>query len=252
MRKSEIRNLLATSPGLLGREIAKFLGAEKSKVNRFLHRNCDDFIQDDNYRWYIENPSEAVIEFGSVWVDSQLFEERLSKYQDLHSSDYSAVKFVIPKGCRLLLIAIAKLLALANQLATKGVKVSIDVNECGDTRHFLNRAGFFDSLAESVNVYPDRPRESKAKKHKGQSDSLVEFGAISPQNDAEVVGNNKSLAIALGNSFVSKSSDQYRVAAFTIFSELVGNVSRHSESPIDGFAALQYYAPSHKSNHIQT
>lgn len=250
--KEDIRKLLSASPGLLGREIAKSLAGDKSKINRFLHKNRDDFRQDDDYRWYLANPDEAVIEFSSGWVDSQLFEKSLSEYEDLYSSDHSAVKFVIPKGCKFLLVAIAKLLAVANQLAARGIAVSIDVSECGDTRNFFNRAGFFDSLADGVDVFPVRPNESAAKKYKGNSNSLVEFGAISPQYEAEGVGENKSLALALGNSFVSKSSDQYRVAAFTMFSELVGNVSRHSESPIDGFAALQFYSPPHKANHIQT
>ncbi len=250
--KRDTRKLLLSCPGLLGRDIAKSLGLDKSKVNRFLHRNRDNFRQGEGYRWYVECHGETVVEFDSGWVDSQLFKKSLSEHEDLYSPDHSAVKFVVPKGCKLLLVAIGKLLAVANQLADRGIRVAIDVRECGDTKHFLSRAGFFDSLAENVDVLPARPAESKAKKYKGLNDSLVEFGTISPKYEDEVGGSNKKLAIALGDSFVSKSDARFRVAALTLFTEMIGNVSRHSESPIYGFAALQFYSPPHKASHIQT
>ncbi|MCK5285339.1 MAG: hypothetical protein KAJ86_07125 [Alphaproteobacteria bacterium] len=54
----------------------------------------------------------------------------------------------------------------------------------------------------------------------------------------------------LTDTFVSGLSENYRTVAFTIFAELIGNVSGHSESQILGFAALQKYGG--KKKHIQT
>jgi len=146
----------------------------------------------------------------------------------------------------LLLEAIAKFLALVNQLMQRNITVSIDMCECDETRNYLNRAGFFDHLNEQITVLPSRPTESLAQKHRGSSESLVEFGSIDPKST------NKALIVNLGKCFVIKSSESYEIVALTIFSELIGNVSEHSESAIEGFAALQYYAPTHMPKHIQT
>lgn len=56
----------------------------------------------------------------------------------------------------------------------------------------------------------------------------------------------------MGDRFVEHSSANYSLAAKTVFSELVGNVTDHSESQIPGLAGLQVYRPYNKPKHIQT
>jgi len=242
----EIQQILVKSPGLKGREIARKLGLEKKKVNSFLDKNRDTFNQDEDYCWFNIDNDSIVIEFDPSWIDSYLFEQTLLPYPDLFSIHEKSIKFVIPKGCKLLLISIAKFLSLVNQLSARGIDVVIDLSDCKNTRTYFSRTGFFEHLDECITVVPDRPSESLAELYKGNSDSLVEFGTIDP-NDK-----NKPLIIELGKAFVKQSDDCYSTAALTVFSEMIGNVSEHSEADIDGFAALQYYSPPHKANHIQT
>lgn len=56
----------------------------------------------------------------------------------------------------------------------------------------------------------------------------------------------------MGDRFVEHSSANYSLEAKTVFSELVGNVTDHSESQIPGLAGLQVYRPYNKPKHIQT
>jgi len=244
--ENEIRQILIQKPGLKGREIAKKMGVERKKVNSFLDKNRDKFHQDEGYLWSVTDDDSVTVEFESGWIDSYSFERTLLLYPDLFAIKNKRIKFVIPKGCKLLLISIAKFLALVNQLSASDNVVEIDLSDCRDTRTYFNRTGFFDHLNQVISVIPDRPEESWAEKYKGNSETLVEFGTINPKNK------NKSLIIELGNIFVKKSNERFKTAALTVFSEMIGNVSEHSESDVEGFAALQFYSPPHKPNHIQT
>lgn len=242
--KYSIVSLLRLEPGLKGKEIANKIGEAKKEVNSFLSKNKDVFHQDEDYRWF-NKIDETVIEFPAGWVDVSNYESALSNYSDIFSLE-SAVKFVLPKDCNLLLEPISRFLALLNQLDHQGVSVAVDMADCRNTRSFLNRAGFFDLLAGNVTVLPKRPKKSTAKIYKGASESLVELGSICPKSK------NKGLIVALHSAFVEKSSEKYDTVALTVFSEFIGNVSQHSESPLEGFAALQIYQPPHMSDHIQT
>ena len=87
----------------------------------------------------------------------------------------------------------------------------------------------------SINVLPERPAEKLSKKYRGQSDSLVEFRSINPSST------NSELIDELTNKFVQLTSSSYKVAALTIFGELIGNVFDHSQTTLKGFAGLQKY-----------
>ena len=242
--KQDIYKLLSGSPGLKGREIANKLGLDRKDVNRFLDKNRDTFKQDDNYCWF-NIADSTLIEFQAGWIDVDRYEAVLSDYPDLFLSE-KPIEFVLPKGCNLLLEPISRFLALLNQLDHQGIELTINLADCGKTRSFFNRAGFFDPLSDSVRVLPKRPSQSTAKIFKGGSGSLVELGAICPKTP------NKALVVALRSNFVEKSSKDYETVALTVFSEFIGNVSQHSESELDGFAALQIYHPPHMRDHIQT
>ena len=242
--REQIRDVLRNDPGLTGREIAKKIGAERKEVNSFLSKNKDFFRQDEDFKWYVKS-EEVLIEFFPGWVDADSYEEILSTYPDLFSVE-GCIRFVLPNGCNLMLESISRFLALLNQLNSQDIEVIIDLAECGNTRNFLDRAGFFDLLSDGVRVLPKRPASSAAKIYKGNSSSLVELGSICPK------ARNKGLIIALRSSFVSKSSEAYEMVALTVFSEFINNVSDHSESALDGFAALQVYKPYNRRKHIQT
>jgi len=242
--KNRIYDVLAQTPGLKGRQIAKEIGEEKTTVNSFLSNNKDSFRKDDRHCWF-NSCDGIVIEFQSGWVDGLNFEYIFARHLDLFTVEGS-IKFVIPKGCSLLLVSIAKFLALVNQLKHQGIDVTIDLTSCAETRSFLNRAGFFDHLERAITVLPKRPKCSTAVSYKGKSETLVEFGSIDPNSE------NKPLIVRLLKTFISKSNASFTAAASTVFSEMIGNVGEHSESEIEGFAALQSYTPHFKKQHIQT
>lgn len=242
---AEIKELLRKSSSLKGREIAKRIGKDKKLVNSFLYLHSDDFIQDNEYGWSLSNLSELKIKFeANQWMDCSSFETSILKSDSPLETKCDSVVFVIPEKCNILLDAAARFLALCNQLVRARKLVTINFNNCRSTLGYFDRIGFLDHLHENVNVLPKRPALSKASIYKGNSKTVVEFGAVNPEKV------NKELVNQLTDRFVQQSDSRYETAAFTVFSELIGNVSEHSETPLHGFAALQKYGGRRK--HIQT
>lgn len=243
--KESIKKILEKSPGLKGKQIAKELGLDKSKVNSFLYSNSQYFVQGDDYCWFIAPSSEIKIEFESdKWMNCDSFEDSLLKEGEILQPNVMNAHFVIPENCKILLDAAARFLALCNQCACLGKAVTIDFSNCQQTLHYFNRIGFIDHLDEKITILPYKPIESGAEKYRGNSGAVVEFGSLDPDKaDKKLVGQ-------LTDRFVQQSARKFETAAFTVFSELIGNVSEHSETPIPGFAALQKY--SGRRNHIQT
>lgn len=238
----KIKKLLAKETRLKAKEVAKKLGFDKTEVNSILYKFKNVFEKDEEHRWTLIQESLSIV-FSDKWVDSHNFEKTFSdRSQNINAA--TKIIFVISKDCSFMLEAIARLLAVCNQLQEK--KIALDFNENYASRSYFNRVGFFDQLDKKVEVLPERPKTSTAKSHKGKNKNLVEFGAVNP-ND-----NNKDLINNLADSFVALSSDKYQDPAFTIFSELITNVKDHSKSQLNGFAALQVYKPINKSAHIQT
>lgn len=241
----EIKKLLMANPGLKAREIAKRIGKTKKVVNSFMYNHPDDFTRDSNYCWWLVPRSEIKIEFESnKWVDCESFEICMGKAGSPLDSEYDSVVFVVPEDCKILLNAAARLLALCNQLVHQGKMVTIDFSDFPSTLNYFSRIGFLDHLDDRIRVLPEKPPVSKAAIYKGNSDAVVEFGSVSPKKPDE------ELVKQLTDRFVGQSSARYYPAAFTVFSELIGNVCEHSQTPLPGFAALQKYEGH--SKHVQT
>ena len=244
---AEIRKILLETPSLKAKEIAKRLGVQRKEVNSFLSRHKDEFNKDSNYYWSIANTNELRVEFeGNKWVDAASFESSLADAGSPLEAGVTEVFFVIPKNCSMLLDAATRLLALCNQLVWQGREVTIDFKESEDTLSYFDRIGFLKHLNDSVGVLPCRPLISRADLFEANSDAVVEFGEIDPNELDE------SIPKQLKNSFVSHSGSEYSNTAFTIISELYGNVRDHSESPIPGLVGLQYYKRGPRGPHIQT
>ena len=128
----------------------------------------------------------------------------------------------------------ARLLALINQL-DEHKHVLLDFSENDQAAGYLNRVGFFELLSDNVRVKSSSPNGQLFERYKGNNNSLVEFGSLDPNTI------NKEIVVNLTNSFVSLANDSYETVAFTIFSELIGNIYEHSQSTVFGFAALQEY-----------
>lgn len=240
----KIKKLLIATPGLRGKQIANKLKEDKHEVNSFLSRNKRYFQQDSNYRWTIKSDETSII-FDKGWVDCDSFEKALSRVQSPLESDCNLIVFVISKDCYLLLEAIARLMAICNQLASMSKKVVLDFTLQPDTLGYVDRLGFFEHLINDVTVLPQRPETSAAQVYKDNNDYMVELGVINPKKLDD------SIPERFKKVFVNLAGKEYENTAFTIIAELYGNVRDHSNSPIPGFIGLQCYKKV-RHPHIQT
>jgi hypothetical protein len=241
---ADIERFLKSNPGVMAKEIARHLGTQKSVVNPILYGQRDIFVQDEKSCWSLVNSEKLTIALKSgTWVGSVSFEEALAISGSPLDLNCSVVEFVVPTGCKIMIDAAARILALCNQLVLLKKSVSIDFSACKATLTYFNRLGFFDHLDGQVDVLPNRPKWSAAKAHHGNNDGVVELAPIDHRSPDETIPKR------LKNSLVSCAGERYSQSAFTVISELFGNVRDHAQSQIPGFAALQHYP---KGGKIQT
>lgn len=187
--------------------------------------------------------AECMVTFPAKWIDGGAFEEAVAS-ATVGPHDAGLIHLTFPIGSKVMVDTGLRLLSLANQLdhCTRRVRLDFAEGEFG-AMGYLNRMGFFDYLAPGVEVLPSRPRLSGSALHKGRSAKLVEI--------ARVVGDGRDdpLPSRLTRVLTRACSQRGDIveldgAAFTIFAELIGNVSEHSQTRLDGFAALQVYEKS--------
>lgn len=230
-----IDTILKRSPGSKAKDMAKELGVDKTALNQFLYSNLEEYSVDDDFKWTLNSDSEFIITTTrAAWVDSGHVEKALKKFGSPLESQSKYLNIKIEKDRKLLLDAISKVLALANQAVHAGKKVSLDVGSTG-TLSYLNRAHFFERLHPDVSVKPHRP-SSIDEKYNGKNHKIVELQRIG------VPGTNVPKMIS--NSLEQNAPDQQVnvTAVQCAISELVSNVEEHSKTPYPGFAGLQCYS----------
>jgi hypothetical protein len=189
-----------------------------------------------------EDPLHCVVRFPSQWVNASQFERALRNSCGPHDRGTFEVTFEFPAGCKVMVDAAIRLLSLVNQLAsaTRRVRLNFDEGEAG-TMGYLNRMGFFDHLADHVDVLPSRPAYSAAEMHRGSNAALVEIARIN--KDARDEDLPTRLTDALMRSCRTRpDAGEFEGAAWTIFAELIDNIFSHSRTELDGYAALQVYS----------
>ncbi len=241
----KVRNFVSQNPGLKARTIASRLGFERSPVSALLHAHKDTFQQDKASCWSLVPPVELRVDFsveGKTWLTAKDVEKLLSKAGSPLDSPCQQVVFSLKEGSRMMLDALARLLALSNQLAHAGKTVVLDFTESRSTATYLDRLGFFDHLNDAIQVLPKRALRGRSQEFRGNNDGVVEFRSIDPaQEESEIPR-------LLERSFVACAGERYSVAVMTILSELYTNVLEHSGATVPGFAGLQSYKAAH---HIQ-
>lgn len=240
----KLKVVLQSSPGLKAREIAAQLDVERPHVNTVLYGNPTVFTVDETYRWYVVSDRVLEVRFpGNGWLTSDGFEQAVRKAGSPLECSMPAVSFIFGDGGKIMMDALARLLALSNQLEAIDKSVTLDFSSCKPTITYLDRAGFFEHLHPSIAVLPKRPVGSKAIEFNGNNEGLVELKKI------DQVAHAENIPKLLKNSFVACAGNSYSVPAFTVLSELLQNVEEHSGAATPGFAGLQFYK---KTNHIQT
>lgn len=244
MMLAKIQALLERKPGLKAREIAAQLREDKTEINRLLYAHKELFASNPTeFTWTL---AALRIDLGSnCWLNAEAFEKSLlTAGSPLDSTSYR-VTFVVGDECKILLDALARLLALCNQLVDSGKSVSIDFSASKKTLGYLNRIGFIRLLRNQVRICPKRPRYSAADAYDGNNDGVFELRGIDHEHPDDEIPNH------LRSKLVVCAGDQYNVAAHTVISELFGNVKEHSGATSAGFAGLQYYQGGRR-RHIQT
>jgi len=181
------------------------------------------------------------IDLPAQWVDASGLERALQRGGDPHGLGVYDVWIRFPAGCKMMTDATIRLLSLTNQLAftTRRVRLDFDEGKAG-TMGYLNRIGFFDHLAPEVEVTPCRPSYSGAALFRGGNAGVVEIARIN--KDHRDRGLPERLTEAVSRSCGTRAdAAELEGAAWMIFAELIDNVFSHSETPLDGYAALQVY-----------
>ncbi|WP_177413429.1 hypothetical protein [Pseudomonas sp. LP_7_YM] len=122
----EIERFLRSNPGVMAKEIARHLGTQKSVVNSHLYRQPHTFSRDDKSCWFLVNPDRMTITLKNTWVDGASYEEALAVTGSPLDFDCPVVEIVMPKGCKIMIDAVARILALCNQLIMLERSVSSD------------------------------------------------------------------------------------------------------------------------------
>ena len=189
---------------------------------------------------------EYRVDFPDQWMNATLLEQALQRSWSNFSqppSRSTSIIFFFPPSCKIMVDAAVRLLSLANQLAAANIPVIFAfASEQHEALGYLARAFFFSLLSERVQVLPERPDPASAEHYQGRSSRLVEFKALHPRYTEAIETVPSQLADALETAISTWSGNQtFKQTPYTLFSELITNVYDHSETELDGFAALQVY-----------
>jgi len=184
---------------------------------------------------------KATIQLPRRWINSACLDDSLAFQTAIHGAGVLDVELVFPSGCKVMVDAGTRLLSLVNQAAHAAKRVRLVFEEgAGGTMGYLQRMGFFEFLDSSVRVQPE-PTAQYLGEHR-QHRALIEFARIHPSRKDENLPTQ--LADRIGRGATAMTADRARKledTAWHVFAELIQNIHRHAEAPIDGFAALQIY-----------
>ncbi len=189
---------------------------------------------------------ECVVRFPANWVNASRFEVALRDSHGPHAQDSHDIVFEIPADCKIMIDGAVRLLSLANQLAstTRRTRLRFEEGEAG-TMGYLNRMGFFDCLDPRVDVEPERPFISGAALYRGENRMLVEIARINKEVRDD--GLPTRLSDVVKAACASRADvEELGGAVWTIFAELIQNIFDHSDTQLDGYAALQVYQGGNK------
>lgn len=197
------------------------------------------YQQDDAFCWSLNLKSEFVVDFSSQthgsWIKDGDVERELMKAGSPLELPYRKVRILIGDGKPMMLCAIAKILALANQLALEKRAVSLDFSGNISTLSYLSRAAFISRLHKEVCVLPHRPDESEGQMYLANNLGLVELLEIKDSLAEE------NIPERIKHSYEHLFGKLHANKLFTIVAESVTNVQRHSETKVPGVAAMQHY-----------
>jgi hypothetical protein len=190
------------------------------------------------------NIEQCQIVLPSRWFKGIHLDRALIQVGSPYNDSCRKVMFHFPAGANMMLEAGIRILSMANCLSAQGKEVFFKFDD-PNVFSYLNRMEFFLHLDPRIIVLPNRPDVT----FKGRSVSLVEIGEIVPGKKIGTLP-GKLTATFCNKAGVSNDSTLGH-AAYTVFSEMIGNVQEHSETELSGYAALQVYRPTRSLEYIQ-
>lgn len=189
---------------------------------------------------------ERLVLLPDQWTNAVALEQALQHAWREASSPLSKdtpVTFSFPPSCKVMVDVAVRLLSFANQLVAAEIPVTfVFEGKQHEAMSYLNRAYFFPLLSEQVQVLPERPDPTSALRYQGQSSRLIEFKALHPRYNEAIETVPLQLADALETAIAMyPGSQEFEQTPYTLFSELINNVYDHSQTTLDGYAALQVY-----------
>lgn len=184
---------------------------------------------------------KTTIRLPSRWVNASILDDSLKFQTAIHGPGVLDVELVFPSGCKVMVDAGTRLLSLVNQAAHAAKRVRLVFEEgANGTMGYLQRMGFFEFLDPSVRVQPE-PMAQDLNEHR-QHRALVEFARIHPSRKDESLPKQLAERIRRGaGALTSDRAEKLEDTAWHVFAELIQNIHRHAQAPIDGYAALQTY-----------
>lgn len=183
------------------------------------------------------------IVFPSGWLTAGVFERILERSFPPAFSDTTHVVFRFHPLCKVMVDAAVCLLSLANQLIARGMSVTLVFEgESNEAMGYLHRANFFTCLSTHIHIMPERPDPIYAVLHQGNNKNLVEFKPLSQADYDACSSIPVQLKDALETAIAARSDRKPLCqTAYTLLGELIDNVYCHSQTTLNGFAALQVY-----------
>jgi hypothetical protein len=176
------------------------------------------------------------------WVTGYQLEQLLTEVKDRIYTNKKALTIVIQSRANAPINTLIRLINVANQLDEKGVKVTLDFS--GKTNKLLGYCetmGFFDCLAGGVKLKSPNGI-NKVSRVKKSGNSYISINKISGSVHDKSLPKNlaKKITDKIPSITEEQRSELY-IQFFSLFSELTRNVCEHSQTELNGLAALQIY-----------
>ncbi|MBE0365350.1 hypothetical protein PULV_a2129 [Pseudoalteromonas ulvae UL12] len=178
----------------------------------------------------------------SGWVSGYDLEKLLVEVKDKIFTNKKALTIVIQARANAPINTLIRLINVANQLDHKGVKVTLDFS--GKTNKLLGYCetmGFFECLSDGVKLKSPNGI-NKVSRIKKSGNSYISINKISGSVHDKSLPKKLAAKITdkIPNITEEQRSELY-IQFFSLFSELTRNVCEHSQTELNGLAALQIY-----------
>lgn len=178
----------------------------------------------------------------STWVSFYDFEMLLAEVKNNIFKNKKSLTIVIQARANASINTLIRLLSVANQLSEMGVQVTL--NFSGLTNRLLGYCktiGFFSNLSDKVAIKSSKNVEM-TRRAKSSGTSYISINKISGDVFDKELPDKLATKITKNIPNINETQrNDIHIQFRTLFGELTNNVCQHSQTELNGFAALQIY-----------